>query len=105
MWNPFKKKTSPWLEKMIQLQNMKALSASGENYFSPTWKIIGLPTLTKGEAKVLESCLFSYNQGFDITPNILKTPQLLKKLTDKGYLRRVKRGVYELTFVKYDSDK
>lgn len=70
------------------------------------WQVVAetnfAPVLTKGEAHVLESCLFCANQSSDITPNGFRTPQLLKKLTDKGYLKRVKRGLYELTFVKND---
>lgn len=80
----------------------KARNHFYEQYMTAKSKVF--PVLTDGEAEVLQSCLEKFNHGIAINVSMTRTAQFLKKLTDKGYLRRVKRGVYELTFVKNESN-
>jgi predicted transcriptional regulator of viral defense system len=62
----------------------------------------GMLRLTRGEAECLAECIDDYSYNLITVKSQFKTNQHLKKLTDKGYLKRIKRGEYKLTFVKYD---
>jgi hypothetical protein len=67
-------------------------------------KYRGMRRLTRGEAWTLARCIYNYNEYTIIkTSDFLnsETPQL-SNLLKKGYLKRIKRGKYKLTFVKYD---
>jgi len=67
-------------------------------------RIIEKDKLTRGEAECLKHCIFEYlgNYPIQVDKQWNQTPQFLSKLTKKGYLKRIKRNHYQLTFVKYD---
>jgi hypothetical protein len=61
----------------------------------------GMRRLTRGEALVLVRCIYDYDDNEVIyTRDFLnsETPQL-SNLVKKGYLKRIKRGQYTLSFI------
>lgn len=65
-------------------------------------KYKGMRTLTHAEAEMLWECLGTLDSGGDIRMKdfIHSASPLISNLAKKGYLTRVKRGEYKLTFVK-----
>lgn len=104
MWNPFKKKEPLRLpedadkarKRLIGRLNSTPIYVSGE-YVNTT---VILPKLTKTELVALESCINFATKGaktVGIEHNLRKAVHM-KALTDKGYLVRVKKGHYQLSF-------
>jgi len=59
------------------------------------------PKLTKSELIALHSCMEFAIKGKEVGLNAGVRPAMtMKRLTDKGYLVRVKRGIYKLSFIK-----
>jgi hypothetical protein len=107
MWNPFKKKEQEILGTIPASETSYGTGvklANGDiaiRYGSPRIES-KLPKLTKTELLALESCINFATKGcktVQVEP-ILRPAYALKGLTDKGYLVRVKKGHYQLSFIK-----
>jgi hypothetical protein len=60
-----------------------------------------LTALTKSELVALHSCMEFAIKGRQVGLNAgIRPAMTMKRLTDKGYLVRVKRGLYALSFFK-----
>lgn len=109
MWNPFKKDLNP-VRKLAE-QTKKDWEENVQPYIDQYNKNIVIGSskpkiysyylkLTKTELLALESCINFATKGckiIRIEPNLRKAVHM-KALTDKGYLVRVKKGHYQLSF-------
>lgn len=94
MWNPFKKK----LKGEDLAQRITEWATTKHEPKKAIYNIF--PRLTKTELIALESCINFATKGckiIRIEPNLRKAVSM-KSLTDKGYLVRVKKGHYQLSF-------
>lgn len=107
MWNPFKKKDQEVLGTIPASETSYGTGVKLANgdiviRYGSTKTESKLPKLTKTELIALNSCVDFATKGvktIQIEP-VLRPAYALKGLTDKGYLVRVKRGHYSLSFIK-----
>lgn len=71
-------------------------------YSTPLGLVKGFPKLTKTELLALNSCIDFATKAVKIIriEPVLRPAYALKALTDKGYLVRVKKGHYSLSFYR-----
>jgi hypothetical protein len=118
MWNPFRKKEEVPFKKVgnghfggveyqnntddFQYVNIADLYGNVSATFS---SFSPFPKLTKTELLALESCINFATKGCKTVQieAVLRPAYALKGLTDKGYLVRVSRGIYKLSF--YDTKR
>jgi len=110
--NLFKKKEIPkesqeWYDKMRELATKRVQPINWDNLKldkDGKYRVKSInmfPKLTKSELIALHSCMEYAIKGRQVGLNAgIRPAMTMKRLTDKGYLVRVKRELYTLSFKK-----